>query len=203
VDRYGRRLPQESGKRELSRFYDLDSDDDDDGKDDGKDERRFDPARGEGLVDTSSESESEDDDDEGDEKKMVGVDEERLAREKIQEDDVPTGEVSQRLAVVNLDWDNVRAVDLMKAFMSFAPTGGKVVRVAVYPSEFGRERMEREEVEGPPRELFRNEDEGDDEDTEDENGNEEEINEKTILKEDKGEEFDSAKLRRYQLERLR
>ena len=206
VDRYGRKLPKQAGgnRAELARFYRLaDDDNDDDGE-----AKRFDPARGEGIIDTSSSSSEEsDDEDDGDDDVQVemaeGVEAEARAAE------VPTGQVSRRLACVNLDWDNVRAVDLMKAFASFAPSGGKVAKVTVYPSEFGRQRMEREELEGPPAELFRKRtahghSHGDDGDDDEEGGEgEADVTAETIVKEDRGDEYDSAKLRKYQLERLR
>lgn len=205
VDRYGRKLPKGDAKEELSRFYRVESEgegeddeDDEEVSDDEEGAVRFDPARGEGLIETSDEEDS--DDDEPEIAMEEGVEEEG----RQVESEIPTGEVTKRIACVNLDWDNVRAVDLMKAFSSFAPSGGRVKKVTVYPSEFGKERMQREELEGPPKEIFAKDkpedgegylgpDESDDE----------EVDEKTIIKEDKGEEFDSAKLRKYQLERLR
>lgn len=39
--------------------------------------------------------------------------------------------------------------------MSFVPKGGAIKSVTIYPSEFGKERMQKEEIEGPPRELFK------------------------------------------------
>ncbi|CDZ98668.1 Uncharacterized conserved protein [Phaffia rhodozyma] len=71
-----------------------------------------------------------------------------------------TTEKTNRLAVVNLDWDHVHATDLYKVFSSVLAgrdgntARGKIVDVKVYPSEFGKERMEREAIEGPPPELF-------------------------------------------------
>jgi hypothetical protein len=185
VDRYGRKLPKQNAKAELSRFYRLAEEEEEEGEE-GK--PRFDPARGEGVVDTESSSEESEDEEE--------VEMEEGVEEEVQAQEIPQGEVTRRFAAVNMDWDNVRAVDLMKAFSSFAPSGGRVVKVTVYPSEFGRQRMEREELEGPPREIFAK-------DEVEEEEEDEVVDEKTIVKEDKGEEFDSAKLRQYQLERLR
>lgn len=132
-----------------------------------------------------------------------------------QADDAPLGDVSSRIAVVNLDWDNIRAEDLMAVFSSFAPAGGRLLKVAVYPSEFGKERMEREEMEGPPTEIFAakkeqnisddSEAEGEVEDSEAsiaDADNDEDIK-ASIVKPDDGSEFDSAALRQYQLDRLR
>ncbi|KAK2623490.1 hypothetical protein QTJ16_007168 [Diplocarpon rosae] len=76
---------------------------------------------------------------------------------------------------------------------------------SIYPSEFGKERMEREELEGPPKEIFANKvaEEISEEDSEDDSDDEEERIKKELLKGDDGKEFDSAALRQYQLERLR
>jgi hypothetical protein len=186
VDRYGRKLPKQNAKAELSRFYRLEEEEEEEEEEEGK--PRFDPARGEGVLDTDESSSSESEDE-------VEVEMEEGVEEEATAPEIPQGEVTRRFAAVNLDWDNVHAVDLMKAFSSFAPSGGRVTKVTVYPSEFGRQRMEREELEGPPREIFAK--------AQQEEEEEEEINEKTIVKEDKGEEFDSTKLRQYQLERLR
>ncbi|PWY82181.1 hypothetical protein BO70DRAFT_314844 [Aspergillus heteromorphus CBS 117.55] len=167
----------------------------------------YDPARDGGFSESSSEEESSDEDDEeeedeDDEEEFEGFGEELEYPDK-QRAEVPTGEVTDRIAVVNLDWDNIRAEDLMAVFSSFAPTGGRVLRVSVFPSEFGRERMEKEEVEGPPREIFAAAKKEDSDDEEVDSDEEEEKIRKSILKEDKGEEFNSTKLRKYQLERLR
>jgi hypothetical protein len=122
---------------------------------------------------------------------------------------VEMGEVSSRIAIVNLDWDNIRAVDLMAVFQSFVKTGGKIHKISIYQSEFGKERMEREELEGPPKEIFAKKAKGEDEE-DSEDGSEAESDEdedekikKDLLKEDDGQDFDSAALRQYQLERLR
>ncbi|XP_033219217.1 ESF1 homolog [Belonocnema kinseyi] len=54
-----------------------------------------------------------------------------------------------RLAACNMDWDNIRAVDIMTSLHSFAPSGGLIHSVTIYPSEFGLKRLEDEEVNGP------------------------------------------------------
>jgi hypothetical protein len=210
VDRYGRKLPKDTGKRELERFYRIGEEESEDELDDDEEVKRelkrvegkYDPAREGGFSSSSESSSSEEDDDE-----EVDAEEEHfgLPDNQVQlETDVPMGEVSSRLAVVNLDWDNIRAVDLMAAFSSFKPPQGRILKVAVYPSEFGRERIEREEMEGPPREIFTSnaEDLGEDEEEDVSEDNDEEIK-RAMIRDDKGEEFDSAKLRQYQLERLR
>lgn len=130
------------------------------------------------------------------------------------------GTQTRRLAVVNLDWDHVRASHLYRIFSSLvsptappasssasavassngksrkeaAHTGarvarGKILNVRVYPSDFGKERMKKEEVEGPPKEIFKKTR------RDDAYG--------TLLEEDEGDEADEDALRKYQLERLR
>ena len=216
VDRYGRRLPEETGRKELERLYHLDDDDGEDSEAGQEDEqgadndeevleelsrvgRAHDPARGGGF--SESEDSSEDEDDFGDDEHAIAA----FPDTQIDQPDVPMGEISPRLAVVNLDWDNIRAVDLMAVFASFCPPSGRITRVAVYPSEFGKARMEREEMEGPPREIFASaKGRGEDDDSSDDAGavDDDKIKD-SLLKEDTGEEFDGAKLRQYQLERLR
>ena len=80
---------------------------------------------------------------------------------------------TRRFAVVNMDWDNMRAIDLYTVFSSMLqsaqqPQGssrrradpdapvptGKLLKVTVYPSEFGKERMAKEEAEGPAADVF-------------------------------------------------
>ena len=119
-------------------------------------------------------------------------------------------EPTRRLAVVNLDWDNVKAIHLFKMFSSLVASGlpstgdkktskstirGQVRNVRIYPSDFGRERMAKEEREGPPSELFKKPKEFEHED---------EVNEQNIYETgDAEEEVDEDALRKYQLERLR
>ncbi|THH16819.1 hypothetical protein EW146_g3892 [Bondarzewia mesenterica] len=125
--------------------------------------------------------------------------------EQDEQEDAPR---TRRLAVVNLDWDYVRASHLFRIFASVvsppvassskisknpAPfIRGKVLSVRVYPSQFGQERLEREEKEGPPVELFKKKGVED-----------EEINETNIYETGDADEYDEDALRKYQLERLR
>ncbi|KAF3169409.1 pre-rRNA-processing protein esf1 [Orbilia oligospora] len=179
------------------------SSDEEEGEDDEDEAPRYDPARGEGLLSDASSS-----DDDSDDESVITSEAEDAEAAAQEAEAVPLGDISSRIAVVNLDWDHITSTDLFVVLSSFVPIGGKILNVSVYPSEFGKERMEREEMEGPPKEVFglsssagvkkksksKKEVEMDDQ---------EEITEATLVKEDTGEEFDSAALRRYQLERLR
>ncbi|KAK3706921.1 pre-rRNA-processing protein esf1 [Vermiconidia calcicola] len=226
VDRYGRKIKPESGKKELEKLYRLDKGDKQDklGRETGKDVvgsseeeseevdieaealvKKRDPARQGGF----SESESEEESGSGEESE----DEAELADETAgqeQTEDIPMGEVSRRIAVVNLDWDNIRAIDIMAVASSFVPVDGNIESVTIYPSEFGRERLEREELEGPPKEIFakssrddsasESESESEASDSDDDKEIERRLQQDQVHE---GEDFDTAKLRQYQLERLR
>ncbi|RXK40097.1 hypothetical protein M231_02554 [Tremella mesenterica] len=71
-------------------------------------------------------------------------------------------EPTERIAAVNLDWDNLRATDLFAIFNSFLKSGdtgrtlGRLVNVKIYPSEFGKERMAKEDEQGPAGGIFLN-----------------------------------------------
>ncbi|KAL7934288.1 hypothetical protein V8C35DRAFT_302198 [Trichoderma chlorosporum] len=164
--------------------------------------RKFDPAR-EGGFSSSDDSDSDEDSEEDEELDLAtGGDMQRLEREEIQ-----TGEVTNRIAIVNLDWDHVKSTDLMALFTSFIPTNdsGKVLNVSIYPSEFGKERMQQEEIEGPPKQLFKKGKK--DEDSDDESASDSEAEEaaikKKLIQEGDDQDFDSDALRAYQLDRLR
>jgi hypothetical protein len=207
VDRYGRPVETDSERQRLKRRFEIESDEDDAADDDAvvqtelrRVEQIRDPLR-EGALSGSSSEESSSDEEEDEE---AVVEEGGLAAQLDGGEEVPTGDASSRLAVVNLDWDNIRAEDLIAVFSSFLPAGGSLLKVSIYPSEFGKERMEREELEGPPEEIFARKEEGDEEsESESQSKDDEEEIKKSIVKSDEGEDFDSAKLRQYQLERLR
>lgn len=87
----------------------------------------------------------------------------QVDEDQEEDDDTPSIEPTKRIAAVNLDWDNLRAADLYAVFNSFlnmkrngeSSAGlGKLLDVKIYPSQFGKERMEKEEQEGPGGGIF-------------------------------------------------
>ncbi|XP_004475334.2 ESF1 homolog [Dasypus novemcinctus] len=126
---------------------DDDDDDDDDGNEDEEDEDESDSgpdlARGRGNIETSSE----------DEEDMTDLLPEETGFEhawrELDKDAPRADEITHRLAVCNMDWDRLKAKDLLALFNSFKPKGGVIFSVKIYPSEFGKERMKEEQVQGP------------------------------------------------------
>ena len=48
-----------------------------------------------------------------------------------------------------MDWDRVNSADIFVLMKSSCPASGSVKKVTVYPSQFGKERMEIEQRHGP------------------------------------------------------
>jgi len=230
VDRYGRKLKSDAGKKALQNLYRQEEEDEEEDEDEDEKEgveeagsesqsggegeedeeskttgRPYDPARDGGFSSSESDSESEDEEAVKEVELDTSASMQRFADEQA---DVEEGEVTNRIAIVNLDWDYIKSHDLMALFTSFLPPNGKgkIERISIYPSEFGKERMQREELEGPPREIFRNskkqKDESDDDDDSDSDAADERIKQE-LLKEEDDKDFDSDALRAYQLDRLR
>ncbi|CAB3261334.1 unnamed protein product [Arctia plantaginis] len=139
----------------------------------------IDYARGEGMLQTDSSSEEESTDVEEDSE---------LEHEwgELDADANTTDESTARLAICNMDWDNIKAIDLMVLLNSFVPPGGNIKKISIYPSEYGLKRMQEEEIRGPieltDQKL---------EDQPEDDANEE------------GSAYHMEKLRRYQLNRLK
>lgn len=215
VDKYGRRVNKTSTD-DLEKYYDLSSSDEDeeekrkeedqmlneggnvnevhesDGEiaDDIKaklQDMTVDYARGEIplLSDSSSDDESSGDENELFIEHVWG---------QLDNDAPRTEESTKRLACCNLDWDRIRASDILVLCSSFLPPGGSIISVKIYPSEYGKERMAEEEMKGP-QELTANkldiDSEYDSSDSEAEHDDEE------------GSEYHMEKLRQYQLNRLK
>ncbi|KAK7202285.1 hypothetical protein NESM_000300100 [Novymonas esmeraldas] len=64
-------------------------------------------------------------------------------------DDVEFIEARHRVAIVNCDWDHVRAVDLYAILFHALPLGGQLHDVSVYMSDFGKRMIAHERMHGP------------------------------------------------------
>lgn len=172
MDKYGRKnVP--TLKENLSRFYKLE---------DEEHTKSQDLARGEGI---SESSDSEDIDEPIDETEQEVLEQ---LHPHYQSAQAPTGNPSSRLALLNLDWDQITAQDIFQLLYSFKPQLGSIISVRKYISTFGKERLEQEKLHGPPSNIFSPSEE-----------------QKVIQlgEKDEGEEFVDHELRKYQLERLK
>ena len=94
--------------------------------------------------DDSHESSSSDES-ESDEEPNVKINEIKYDWQPL-DDDAEKGEAtSRRLAIQNLDWDLINAKDIFTLVNSIRPP----LNVRIYVSEFGKDRLAREEKEGP------------------------------------------------------
>jgi len=172
IDKRGRPVEQRNNN-DLKRYYRVsESEDDEDVDDDDGDRLSGEPdlARGEGAdTSSSSDEDEEEDEEEVKEKKAsvkIGVESEDDGEDVEADDesdtidlsqawgeldhDAETGEeTSRRLALCNMDWDRIKAVDILVLCNSFVPKEGTIESVSILPSEFGKERMKQEDFSGP------------------------------------------------------
>ncbi|KAG0374062.1 pre-rRNA-processing protein esf1 [Mortierella sp. AD032] len=232
VDKYGRKLQSKASDQQMKKFYQLqkgetgsDGEEDSEGEDEDEEEDQddvsvsgsdsdseeqgddvYDPMRGRGVISGSDSDEDSDIDEEAAAELDREAEENEDDEEEESDDDVPRGDESHRFACVNLDWDHVKSTDLFKVFSGFKTEKGAIRSVKIYPSEFGKERLEREEREGPPAEIFKKAGSKMKLDEDADESDEEEITEKSLIKEqteEGNEEIDSEALRQYQLDRLK
>lgn len=97
-------------------------------------------------VDAERSSNESDRQSEGEEEAEVEIDDEVAAWAP---DDVEYTEARHRVAVVNCDWDHIRAVDLYAILFHALPLGGQLHEVSVYMSDFGKKMIEHEKTNGP------------------------------------------------------
>lgn len=179
VDRYGRPIARSRDRVDLRKFYRLDDDKEQDEASFEKQERKSASddneshgdsdaesndehdvdlgafARGEVLMESSSDEASDKNEEDASESEEevegefnIGETQENENAPNIDPDEVldtrniPIGDETRRFAVVNMDWDNVSAMALLKLFETFKPKQGVIHSVTVYPSEFGKKRLE-------------------------------------------------------------
>ncbi|KAK8797428.1 hypothetical protein WA158_004636 [Blastocystis sp. Blastoise] len=167
VDSRGRKISDKNRRSEMSKYYKLQKEQ----EEDEKLEKLNQLARGEidNESSTSSSEESEEQSEEessssnSDVESEVEIEDEDLIDMPLKDtDEIEMGEETRRLACVNLDWAKVKAVDLYSVFSSFAGAGN-IVSVTIYPSQYGKDRMKKEEQYGPEGRIVYTEIEDDEE----------------------------------------
>ena len=153
---------------------------------------------------------------------------EDLKDEEVEEN-IPMGEETSRIAIQNIDWTNIHALDLFVLLNSFCKGNQKVLKVEIYPSEYGMKEMAKENEQGPDKEIFTSEaivqkadsekkdvkdkkkennlnksNEKEKDNNEEEEDNEEnEEEEENVDVDSSNEGFDPVELRKYELKKLK
>jgi len=146
----------------LKRLYHIDEDEDEDESEEDEEIEQQEEESEEEKEEASDEGEDEDEDEEGNdgaEEETDSDDSDSDLFDELQDEDedvfggegeeVPLGDESKRIAIVNCDWSKVKAVDLLVILQSFIPTGGAIKSVTIYPSNYGIEQMKKEDLHGP------------------------------------------------------
>ncbi len=168
--------------------------------------------------DESSESSDDDDDSDGEDSVYGTAGVLDPSTKQAEEDEIEiTYDTSPYLVVTNMDWENIRAIDLFSILSSFAPPGA-VKKVQVFQSDFGMEQMAKDKLYGPTgiwqkpkkskkKSLLeeRSDSEEEDSDDEDSGSEEESMNDikLNIEQETNESDYDPEKLRAYEASKLK
>ncbi|CAI5448509.1 unnamed protein product [Caenorhabditis angaria] len=117
--------------------------------------KKLDLARGEGNLDSSSDDDSSEDEEEGEEEWEKSKTSMQLEADlgQLDKDAEQVEWTSKRLALCNLEWDHINCEDILMLVKSFLPAEGFVKTVGIYISDFGQEKIEYEEKNGPSLKL--------------------------------------------------
>lgn len=145
VDKRGKRVDKQDNT--MANFYRLEGDDEE-----VKRESKYydDEGKFRWEAQSSSDEEEEEDEEEGEEDVQERVDDddedhddnvwEKLDKEEEEAlKDEEEVEVGHRLALQNMDWDNLTAVDILAIFSSLCKGDMLVKKVEIYPSLYGIE----------------------------------------------------------------
>lgn len=184
VDKYGRKKEDDSEAKDLKRFYQVSSSSEGEEKD--SEDLDSDASEASSFISVSESSEEDD-------YLMDKV----MSEHPLVNQQVTVGEATKRLALVNLDWDQIRALDIYVLLHGFKPLIGVIKSVKILPSEFGKERLRMESIHGP--QISKLVEESSDEEKSVKRSIVEENN--RLEAEERG--YNDLELRKYQLERLK
>ncbi|KAK1679995.1 hypothetical protein QYE76_040843 [Lolium multiflorum] len=205
VDKRGRRRKKGARENPLLHCY-LNQEEGIGKEEENKENRKLIREEEEDEQDEEQSSSSDDEEDVGeDEQNSLGNDISHYLMAR--HDDTPMiDKETHRLAVANMDWNHIKAVDLYMIMKSCIPKGGRVLSVSIYPTEFGLKCMNIETTQGPSALVgadgddvcgeYNNNDNDDDGGNNDDDGGGEEDS-------DLDSESENSKIRTYELNRLR
>ncbi|MCO5568864.1 hypothetical protein L7F22_022566 [Adiantum nelumboides] len=183
--------PDQNGKSSKHRLFDHNSDNHNSGTmlKTSESEEETDSKDVSGEISETLSTSSSSSEDSSDEEDTADSTSEEAEEEKV----LMTETETRRLALVNMDWDHLRAVDLLAVMNSFLPKGGQILSVSVFPSEFGLQQMKEEEKRGPQK-IFQSQSSDEDEEDADEGVNMERLRqyERDKLRKDKGPDLKIA-----------
>lgn len=156
VDKYGHKVNKQDNT--MKAFYNMEQQEDDNVK--AKRPNRYydDDGKFKWEAQSSSEEELDEESDMDDlgQGRNVHVEGDQASDEDSKSEGVYTDnvDVGKRLALTNMDWDNMNAVDILAIFNSLCKGDMVVLKVDIYPSLYGIEQMKKDTLYGPPKELF-------------------------------------------------
>jgi len=235
VDKYGKLKNQKNSKHQMEEYYI--KNENKNTKNKSKPEKEKEKKKEKENEEEEEREENEDEENEGEEEESDTSEEfqqflenmnqqnmEDLKDEEVEEN-IPMGEETSRIAIQNIDWTNIHALDLFVLLNSFCKGSQKVLKVEIYPSEYGMKEMAKENAQGPDKEIFTSEaivQEADSKDKKkenniskskekekDKNEEQEEDNEENEEEEENvdvdssNEGFDPVELRKYELKKLK
>lgn len=77
-----------------------------------------------------------------------GENKESLVKKPFESEIIKNGSSFKRLALVSMDWGQIRAIDVFVIFNSFLPENGVIKDVIIYPTEIGKKHLKKEKDEG-------------------------------------------------------
>jgi hypothetical protein len=149
-----------------------------------------------GEEDNQQEDREHIDDDEDDEDLNVWEKLDKEEEEALKDDEEV--EVGTRLALQNMDWDNLTAVDILAMFSSLCKGDMLVTKVEIYPSLFGLEQMKNDTLYGPPKEVF-----VDDEEVAKKQKKKKKKATEDPLEIEEEQVFDQDQLRKYEIQKMK
>ena len=198
VDKYGRKITKKNEKNYMDEYYIRKDDNNKAKKKEEHEEKEEDEDE---YIKEKDEEEEESDTSEEFQEFLNNMNQQNMEalKQEEEEEKIPMGQETSRIAIQNIDWTNIHALDLFVLLNSFCKGSQKVLKVEIYPSEYGMKEMAKENKEGPDKEIFNTEaivKTGNEEENQEEEEEEGEVD-------SSGEGFDPVELRKYELKKLK